>query len=238
MVGEIIEHTLVTGGAGRLGRTLKQLRPEITTYTHGELDVTNRRRIFEVFGRDKPECVIHLAALTDLVRCEKSREDAWRVNVVGTKNVADASIKYGAYLVYTSTDYVFDGDGPFKEDDPLNPPNYYALTKAIGEFIVRRAPKHLITRCTMKERGKWHPKAPVDMLESMSYYDEFAEILLKLIELRVQGVVHVATQGDWTVYEFAKLQRPDVKPCYRKDIWLKLPRDCRLNTDRLKEILR
>ncbi len=65
-----------------------------------------------------PEVIIHSAALTDVDRCERENELAYKMNVEGTRAIAMAAEKAGSFLVYISTDYVFDGmRGMYREDD-------------------------------------------------------------------------------------------------------------------------
>jgi len=153
--------------------------------------------------------------------------------VIGTRNVVRECIKRRVPMVYTSTDAVFYDNGPHKEDELVNPINYYALTKALAEEAVRCVPRHLITRSTLKERGKWHSVAPIDMWQTITFYDEFTPILIRLIEEGTEGTFHVGGQH-WNVYEYAKSVRQDVKPVFRRDLPVHVPRDCRLDISKLQ----
>ena len=92
----------------------------------------------EAFRTIKPDVVVHAATLTDVDKCELNKDLAWRVNVEGTKNIAEASKRVaGAFLVYISTDYVFSGEkGYYVESDSPEPVNYYGLTKLEAETVV------------------------------------------------------------------------------------------------------
>ena len=69
-------------------------------------------------ARIEPEVIIHSAALTDVDRCEREKELAYKMNVEGTRAIATAAEKAGSFLIYISTDYVFDGQrGMYREDD-------------------------------------------------------------------------------------------------------------------------
>ena len=65
---------------------------------------------------------------------------AYKVNVIGTRNIARAAKKTGKYLVHISTAYVFDGkkQGKYVEDDPVNPIEWYGQTKAWAEEEVAK----------------------------------------------------------------------------------------------------
>jgi len=88
--------------------------------------------------RMRPDVVVHSAALTDVDRCERERELAYKMNVEGTRAVAMAAKKAGSFLVYISTDYVFDGlAGMYRDDDSPNPVSYYGYSKLLGEQFCR-----------------------------------------------------------------------------------------------------
>ena len=59
-------------------------------------------------------------------------------------------MEVGAKVVYTSTDYIFDGkkdiNSSYTEDDTPNPLNVYGKTKYLGEEEVRRNPNHFVAR--------------------------------------------------------------------------------------------
>jgi len=228
---------LVTGGKGKLGSELSKLI-EGEFVGSKELDVTDRENVLKWIVDGKYDFVFHLAADTDLNGCEKDHKRAFRVNVLGTENVAEAVKKIQGVLIYPSTDYIFDGErGLYSENDPPNPVNYYSLTKLLSEYIVRGVPQHLVVRGTMKERGKWrHPVAPVDMYESLLHHDEFAEYTVKLVEREARGIFHIG-KGRYSVYEWAKKFDPAVKPKTIMEIGFPLPRDCSLDTRKMEIFL-
>ncbi|MCL4425870.1 MAG: dTDP-4-dehydrorhamnose reductase [Firmicutes bacterium] len=160
---------LITGGKGQLGRQLAQTlredsaepaaKPgtggvELFLYGHQELDITDPDLVQDVFRRGEPDVVIHCAAYTNVDGCERDPDLAFRINALGTRNVAVAAQKVGAKLIYISTDYVFDGfdeaDGftgspeltgrarkrAYTEFDRTNPLSIYGRSKLAGEHYV------------------------------------------------------------------------------------------------------
>src|SRR5207247_10423133 len=88
-----------------------------------------------------PELVLHLAAETDLEKCEADPDHAYLTNTLGTHNVALACRDRGVTLAYVSTAGVFDGektDGPYTELDDPHPINVDGRSKFAGETIVQR----------------------------------------------------------------------------------------------------
>jgi len=111
------------------------------------LDITESEATDQLFANVKPDVLIQTAAQPNVDYCEDHHEEAWKTNVSGTQNLANACRSLGAKHVLISTDYVFDGTaGPYGEDDHVNPINYYALTKVEGERIVSSLSNHLIIR--------------------------------------------------------------------------------------------
>ncbi|MGH7246392.1 MAG: SDR family oxidoreductase, partial [Candidatus Levyibacteriota bacterium] len=136
-----------TGISGLVGSRITELLSadfsfeEISRSTG--IDITDNRSVLQKISSSNSPFVLHLAAKADVDGCELDKPlgvngDAWKINVIGTKNIADACLQTGKKLLYISTDFVFDGekaDGYTEEDMP-NPINWYAETKYEGEKIV------------------------------------------------------------------------------------------------------
>ena len=117
---------LLTGAGGQLGAALREAFPGADARARTELDVTEPITLGYT-----PELVLHAAAWTDVDGAEADEAGATRVNVEGTRNIADL----GAPVVYYSTDYVFDGAKrePYVESDEPAPHGAYGRSKLLGE---------------------------------------------------------------------------------------------------------
>ena len=107
------------------------------------MDITDAAMVEKVFEEVKPTLVYHCAAYTAVDAAEdEGKELDFAINVTGTENVAKASEKHGATLVYISTDYVFDGKKPvgqeWEVDDKPDPQTEYGRTKRMGEELVEK----------------------------------------------------------------------------------------------------
>ncbi|MFQ9597598.1 MAG: sugar nucleotide-binding protein [Streptococcus sp.] len=106
---------LITGANGQLGTELRHLlderNEEYVAVDVAEMDITNAEKVDEVFAGSKTNLWSTTVLLTQLLMLLKMKEKEldYAINVTGTENVAKASEKHGATLVYISTDYVFDG---------------------------------------------------------------------------------------------------------------------------------
>jgi dTDP-4-dehydrorhamnose reductase len=74
-----------------------------------QMDVRDSEAVMRTVGEIPPSLVLHLAAETDLERCERELPHAYQTNVIGTLNVVLAAKKYNVDLVYISTAGLFDG---------------------------------------------------------------------------------------------------------------------------------
>ena len=131
---------VITGHKGQLGRQLVDAFAgrEILGLDMPEDDIT-RPAISGRIADFRPELVIHAAAYTDVDGCETNPDVAFRVNAIGTQNVALGAARAGAAMLQISTNEVFDGTRReiYREWDAPNPLSTYARSKAAGEMIVR-----------------------------------------------------------------------------------------------------
>jgi len=226
----------LTGGSGRLGRELVALLPGIAVPGSSQCDVTDPGSVLRTAHALSPRVIVHAAAYTDVAGAENDRARCWRVNVGGTRNVAEAARQVGAKLVHISTDYVFFGDaGGYGEDDPPGPVrNYYALSKLAAEEVARTAPDHLVLRTSFRPRAWPHPEAYEDLYTSQDYVDVIAPDIARLIS-RAWDVsfttLHVATERK-SVLELARLRAPDVRAASKANAPVPLPDDVSLDVSR------
>lgn len=212
-------------------------------------DITDKNQVLEKIKPSEASTVLHLAAKTDVDGCEKDKEQdlkilglkdlkrqqeefrdrktAWGVNVLGTKNVADACSQTNKKLIYISTDFVFDGTNPpaggYTEDDIPNPINWYAQTKYEGEKIVQnlKTPWAIIRtaypyRASFTKpdfvrailgrlRGGLAISAIVDHIFTPTFIDDIAFAIGAIINSSSQGIFHVVGDQSLSPYESANL---------------------------------
>ena len=114
-----------------------------------DYDITDLSAITAAVRAFAPDVILHTAAITDVDGCERNPDLAYRVNVLGTRNMAVCAQQSGASIVYIGTDYVYDGarETPYREEDAPNPLSVYARTKWLGEEQVRRlVSRHYVVR--------------------------------------------------------------------------------------------
>ncbi len=146
---------LITGAAGFLGKYVTKffqneglkIIPTDIKISEGirNLCVTNFSQIDSFIKKNRPEVVIHLAALTGATgkgggfESLKSPFEYFQVNVLGVLNIFEAcrknNIKKIIYMSsFSSYGITFDA---ITEETPLNPNNPYGFSKVCGELIAR-----------------------------------------------------------------------------------------------------
>ena len=146
---------LVTGSNGLLGQklieklvnntkfeiiaTAKGLNrlPFQTGYKYFPLDITVEKEILDLFEREKPDIVIHTAAMTNVDLCETEKDECWKLNVKAVEYIINACQSSDSFLIHLSTDFIFDGlDGPYTEEGVANPLSFYGWSKYAAEKLV------------------------------------------------------------------------------------------------------
>ena len=154
---------LITGASGFVGsRVVERWRNEylLLTPSHNELDITDGDSVDRYFLAHTPQVVVHLAALSNTGYCEQHPGESYSVNVTGAVNVAFASARYGAKLVFFSSDQVYNGNwesGLLSEEVTVSPENVYGRHKLEAEQrVLEMCPAAVVLRASWmydKERS-------------------------------------------------------------------------------------
>jgi dTDP-4-dehydrorhamnose reductase len=223
--------TLIIGASGLVGGALRTEFPDaIATYHRSAidglvpLDIADAGAVAALIGRLAPDLVLLPAAQPNVDRCEIEPAESERINVNGTRHVAEASARVGARLVFFSTDYVFDGQaGPYPPDAPTCPIQVYGRHKLAAETIVRdTVADHLIVRACgvygYQPAGKNFVMAlvrlasagdrmrvPSDQWGTPTLADNLAAAVRELALGGHRGIVHPVGPDYLTRIDFARL---------------------------------
>jgi dTDP-4-dehydrorhamnose reductase len=216
---------IVTGAAGMLGSVLipvLEREHQVSGLTRKDCDLCDEHAVREIFTRQRPDAVIHLAAFTNVDACELEPEKAKAGNELTTFNVAQAARHVGAAMLYISTDYVFDGrlNRPYAEDDLPCPLSVYGRTKVQGEKHVQEIlDRHFIVRTswlfgpngknfvsTILRLAGERPEIRVvnDQQGAPTYTRHLAQALTQLLTTEEYGIFHLTGTGNCSWFEFAK----------------------------------
>ncbi len=144
----------ITGANGLIGNYLVQTAPRfaanwrVRALTRADFDLLDFAAVRREFQKDKPQLVIHCAAITAVGDAQKNPELARRVNVEVTRQLSELAAEIP--FIFFSTDLVFDGrKGDYIETDAPNPLHLYGETKLAAEELVLRNPGHLVVRTSI-----------------------------------------------------------------------------------------
>lgn len=228
----------VTGAGGLIGNYLVQLAPRFASgwrvagLTRTELDLLDAAAVRRAFVEQRPQLVIHCAALSRSPGCQAKPELARQVNVEATALLCELAAEIP--LAFFSTDLVFDGrSGNYHEASPVNPLGVYAGTKVEAERIVLANPRHLVIRTSLNagisptgDRGvNEQMRRACERGERLRLFtDEFrspipaaatARATWELVHHRQTGILHIAGTERLSRYELGKLMAarwPKLRP--------------------------
>jgi|GEM_PF-76133 len=213
------DKVLVIGAGGFLGEQImqdlsKDFQVMGTYYPEKNrgiyLDITDKKQVKKVLGKENPDIVILTAAKTDVEACEADPKGTYRANVLGVKNVVDSLTHQK--IVFYSTEFVFDGKKHlYAEEDPPRAINTYGLSKLRAERIVSKYPNHLLCRTSrlygangnkflnkmigMFKRGK-KIYAPSQTPGNFSLVEDVSCATLQLLKKGCGGLYHVAGKAE------------------------------------------
>ncbi len=220
---------LLTGKNGQLGNELQLLAIQYPQYHFEftdveELDITDKEKVDIFFAENKPIACINAAAYTAVDKAETDRELSMKINADAVGILAENCNKYGTRFIHISTDYVFDGTAtqPYNEENPVNPVNYYGLTKLKGEeHAIANNPSSIIIRTSwvysffgnnfvktmlrlMKERDALNVVS--DQYGSPTYAVDLAETIMNIVvsSNAPSGIYNYSNEGNISWFDFAK----------------------------------
>jgi len=223
---------LGTGLSGLVGSKFTQLYANQYEFRNLDLstgvDITDSQSVQKAVEESDAEVIVHFAAFTDVSKAhqEKGNKEGivYKVNVSGTRNIAEAAKQSGKHLIHISTAYVFDGEkkGLYSEEDAVNPIEWYGQTKQWAEEeVLNIHPTATILRIDQPYRDDEFAK--LDLLHRIkkgleegdlppmftdhtftpTHIEKFCEYLAWVVEHKPQGIFHATTDPVTTDYEFA-----------------------------------
>jgi dTDP-4-dehydrorhamnose reductase len=205
----------ITGAGGLIGNYLVQTAPKfaprwrLRALTRDQLDLLDFVAVRREFEKDKPQLVVHCAAVSTVAGAEADPKLARRLNVEVTRLLAELAAEIP--LVFFSSDLVFDGrKEDYVEADAPNPLHFYGETKAAAEQIVLANRLHTVVRTSINggisptgDRGfnertkrEWRERRMMklftDEFRSPVPAVETARAVWELVETNCAGIYHVA----------------------------------------------
>ncbi len=274
---------LITGATGRLGSCIvEQLLeagcPPANIFALGyqnchpmasvkprSIDLSDFQALSKVVKEFRPQFCFHLGGETSVGGALQDPQRAQQLNVESTRVLHESLQQWGGWLLYASTDMLFDGgEAPYDEAHPPQPLSCYGRTKESAERWLEDKASCAVARLALMfgPSPKPYGKGFESWLEALSagdeqglFTDEFrtpisfhraAQILIALSALRFTGTVNVAGPQSMSRYDLvqqfcneANIQGARLKPRLREDFPAQEERAKNLSlcTDKLKDVL-
>ncbi|MEJ7768442.1 MAG: SDR family oxidoreductase [Chitinophagaceae bacterium] len=227
LLGQNLVGSLVTNGVNVVATGRGSMRLPVKPFGHFkyyEADVVDDLAIRKIFEVEKPDVLVHAAAMTQIDECEQNQEDCSAVNVRATEQLLRVAEKYNAFFLFVSTDFVFDGKkGNYREEDPVSPVSWYGHTKVLAErFVAASNISWAIVRTCLVfgniregmrsniiswvkdslSQGK-EINVVNDQFRTPTYVGDLAKGIFDVIRLKANGIFHLSGKDVLTPYEMA-----------------------------------
>jgi len=220
---------LIIGATGFIGSylygTFKKKYEVIGTSTYDEdfknLDMSKFDRTCKIIKDVDPDVICLPAGITNLDYIEKHPVESRKVNVLGTKNIADYCKSRNCRLIFFSSDAVFNGKkGPYSENEKPNPVSVYGrqkleaedIVKKLDDFVIIRTSSvygwdkkrlNFVSRLISSLKSNKEFKAPIDQYYTPTYVWDLANAALRLASKEFNGVYNIAGPDFMNRYEIA-----------------------------------
>lgn len=222
---------LVTGSLGQLGqefiRIQKASKHEFIFTDIVDLDISSKRSINSFLNKKQIDCIINCAAYTNVSKAEIEKEKALKINSKAVKNLVKYSEKKNIKLIHFSTDYVYNSKNlkPIKEENCINPQNYYGFSKRQGEkhiensesesivirtsWLYSKFGNNFVNTIIKKSSESKDLKVVDDQFGCPTYAKDLAEAVLKILDSdskidKKSKIFNFSNMGSTNWFNFAK----------------------------------
>jgi dTDP-4-dehydrorhamnose reductase len=216
---------LVIGKNGQLAQALVSLSTvnvEIICLGREQIDISDKSSLLNTVTEQNVDAVINACAYTAVDLAEKEPEQAYKINTLAVKNLAEVCKELSLHFVQISTDFVFNGlkSSPYVPNDDINPLSVYGKTKAQGEQLLTE----IIPESSCIIRTSWvyscygnnfvksmirlmaeKPELGIicDQIGTPTYVKGLAQVSLTAAVERVSGIHHWTDAGVASWYDFS-----------------------------------
>ncbi|MCZ4221736.1 SDR family oxidoreductase [Pedobacter rhodius] len=215
LLGQKITEKVLAEGRVKLIATSKGANryPATNGYEYAEMDILNPEQVKAVVEKYKPDSIIHTAAMTNVDTAEADKALCHQLNVDAVQTLLSLCEEKNIQLIHLSTDFVFDGaNGPYKEQDAVNPLSYYGESKVLAEELLKNSTaKWVILRTILVygitndmsrsnivlwAKGALEKGLPINVVNDQwrmpTLAEDLAEACLLAVEKNAEGIYHVS----------------------------------------------
>lgn len=230
---------LIFGGGGFVGGNLaaianqegwnvavaqRTIKPGMDFATWAAVDITSLQAVQKTIDWINPDVVVNLAAMADIDKAERERQQTWKINVDGARNVAKCCAVANIRHIYFSSDAVFDGEQDRYVEEALPAPlNFYGQTKAEAEKAVLAVhPESVVVRVSLvlgfpvtggnslfaglaaKLNDGAQIFVPEDEIRTPVDVITLSECILELAENDYDGILHIGSTDSMDRYSLTR----------------------------------
>ena len=222
---------LVTGFGGQLANEFYRLKSlkkfKFYFASVNELNICSYQNIKSYTEKKNIDCILNCAAYTNVRKAEIDRKQALRVNSHGVKNLIRYCETHKVKMIHFSTDYVYNSPNkkPIKEDEYINPLNFYGFSKREGEkYVEKSLSESIVIRTSWlyskygnnfvnsiieKSKNQEHIYVVNDQFGCPTYAKDLAEDVLKILDKDItldkqRKIYNYSNDGFTNWFDFAK----------------------------------
>ena len=265
---------MITGGQGLLGSALRRrfARSSFEVVSTAQkkqkgfvcLDLrASDAHIARVIHEQKPDLLIHTAAMTDVDLCEQNPKRCHRINTKAVQVLSETCLSLNAFFLHLSTDFVFDGKkGPYSEEDATGPLNRYGLSKLESEQVLKSSGlRHAIVRTCLvygtpppnnflsflkAHLQKKECPLVADQVRTPTWVEHLAAGCEQIVTREIEGTFHIAGKEGLsphdiglTLAQHLNLSTARLKPVSSRHLHTHAPRPLKagLNIEKARKLL-
>ncbi|RNL51188.1 SDR family oxidoreductase [Pedobacter jejuensis] len=227
LLGQKITEKVLAEGRVKLIATSKGANryPVINGYEYAEMDILNPAQVRAVIEKHKPDAIIHTAAMTNVDIAEANKSHCHQLNVDAVQTLVSLCEQKNIQLIHLSTDFVFDGaDGPYKEEDAVNPLSYYGESKVLAEELLKNCQANWVilrtilvygitndmsrSNIVLWAKGALEKGLPINVVNDQwrmpTLAEDLAEACLLAVEKSAQGIYHVSGKDYMSIADLVR----------------------------------
>ena len=227
LLGQKLTEKVLAEGRVKLIATSKGVNryPNENGYEYVEMDIVNPNQVKSVIEKYQPDAIIHTAAMTNVDTAEANKELCHQLNVDAVQTLLWLCEERNIQLIHLSTDFVFDGaDGPYREQDAVNPVSYYGESKVLSEEVLKSSNANWTilrtilvygitndmsrSNIVLWAKGALEKGLPINVVNDQwrmpTLADDLAEACLLAVEKNVKGIYHVSGKDYMSIADLVR----------------------------------
>jgi len=227
LLGQKITEKILAEGRVKLIATSKGKNryPIKSGYEYAEMDILNASQVKEVIEKYKPDSIIHTAAMTNVDTAEADKELCHQLNVDAVQKLISLCEEKNTQLIHLSTDFVFDGaDGPYKEEDAVNPLSYYGESKVLAEELLKNSKANWAilrtilvygitndmsrSNIVLWAKGALEKESPINVVNDQwrmpTLAEDLAEACILAVEKNAKGIYNVSGKDYMSIADLVR----------------------------------